>query len=529
MILIDWIIVILYIILLVGSSYFIGKKQKNQEDYFLGSKSVPSWQIGTSMAANQVSAISLVGAPAFIALKQNGGLKWLQYELAIPLAMIFLIIYLVPAIRKNLSLTIYEYLEIRFGTFIRLIISIIFLLSRSLATGVALLATSYVTSICINIPLTKTIILIGLISLIYTALGGIMADIYSDIAQMAVLWISSICLIIILLQKLHWKVIFHVNSIDRLQIFNLSGFGITSQSSYSLWPMLLGGFFLYISYYGCDQSQAQRLLAAKTDKEAQKSLLINSLIRYPLVLTYCFIGVLLIPFLANNPEFSNVVTKQKPDLLMPYFFNSHVPSGLLGLLIAGIFAASMSSLDSAINSLSASLWNDIIIKIKGSLQLLDDKTKIYISKFITIIWGVICTIAAIQFSQSTETVIELVNKIGSAFYGPIAGVFTLGFFIKRCRHIDAIGAFISGFLCNISLWLFAPHVSWLWWNLSGFSITLITGFILSFIKNKTPVSHDQKPQIKLHVTNKYIYILTIWFFIIIISSLLIEKMIIHFT
>ena len=527
MIILDWIVLSLYIIAVVAMSYFIGRKQKNQSDYYLGGRSIAPWQVGTSMAANQVSAISLVGAPAFIALKTDGGLKWLQYELAIPLAMIGIIIFLVPVFRSTGGITIYQFLEKRFGRATRSMLSLVFLVSRSLATGVALLATAYVTSICIDLNLTMTIIIIGIISLLYTCLGGIKADIYSDILQLIILWGSAFAVIGIILYNIEGVVSFINTDLPRLQVFDLQATGFKAGETFSLLPMVLGGFFLYISYYGCDQSQAQRLLTTSDNDGAQKSLLTNSLIRFPLVLTYCSIGVLMIPFLHQNPEFAQKLGDVKPDQLMPYFFNDYVPAGLLGLIIAGIFAASMSSLDSNINSLSAATWEDFLVKIVPSLENIEEKRKVYFSRCITVIWGLFAIGAAVLFDASSDTVIELVNKIGSAFYGPIAGVFILGILTRRVGQGASLIGFISGLTVNLMVWLNFESVSWMWWNLIGFFVTVVLGLMSSFVVKRGKVTEDYGTGISLknilaQVPKGYVVGLVVWFVVIVGISVGVE-------
>ncbi len=527
MLLLDWIIVLLYIFFILGISFFIGRSQKDQDDYYLAGRKVPPWQIGSSMAANQVSAISLIGAPAFIAVKETGGLKWLQYEMAIPLAMIFIIIFLVPLLRSTGGITIYQYLEKRFGIETRFTLSFIFLISRSLATGVALLATSYVTSVCIGLPLLETIIIIGLISFIYTSMGGIKADIISDIIQLVVLWISSIAIIFILLNLLNWDISFADNAADRLYIFDLKSTGIGDGNSFSFWPMLFGGFFLYISYYGCDQSQAQRLLATDENRKASKSLVINSLIRFPLVLTYCTVGILLILFMGKNPEFTDKILSLPPDYLIPHFINDYIPAGLVGLIVAGVFAASMSSLDSAINSLSAATWEDFLVKIFPDLDEIKDRKKVTLSRIITIFWGIFTIAAAVFMAEGADTVIELVNKIGSAFYGPIAGVFILGIILKRKGQFPALGGLISGMTVNIILWLGFSSVSWMWWNLTGFCMTVISGIVMGAIFKGEPLKRDDSEEITFSgllesSPKNMITALVLWFAIIIISSYLIH-------
>ena len=364
MALIDWIILFSYIAFILALGWWVGRKQKSQEDYYLGGRSMPSWQIALSVMATQVSAISLIGAPAFIALKTNGGLVWLQYEFAIPLAMILIMIILVPMYHRTRATTIYEYLENRFGKTTRMFISAVFLLSRGLGSGVMLLATAIVTAVCLDWDLSQTILLIGLVAIVYTTFGGIVADIYSDIIQLFILWGGAILTIILIWMNIDasdLSLIF--NQPERLKIFDFQSTGLGDGQTFGFWPMLIGGFFLYLSYYGCDQSQAQRLLTTATDKEAKKSLMINGIFRYPLVLTYSAVGLLLIPFLYANPDFASKLTGQQPDFLVPYFLIEYMPAGLLGLIVAGFFAASMSSIDSALNSLSAASFKDFLVKI----------------------------------------------------------------------------------------------------------------------------------------------------------------------
>ncbi|MDX9819298.1 MAG: hypothetical protein RBT16_10320, partial [Desulfococcus multivorans] len=186
---VNWIIVGAYIAFMLWLGYRVGRTQESQEDYYLGGRAVPFWLVGSSLMANQVSTISLIGAPAFIALREGGGLIWLQYELAVPLAMIVIIMVLLPVYWRRGGTTIYEYLEGRFGPPSRLAMGFFFLVNRSLGAGVILLATSYVASALLGLGIGPTILLVGAVSLAYTSLGGIRADIYSDLLQLVILWI----------------------------------------------------------------------------------------------------------------------------------------------------------------------------------------------------------------------------------------------------------------------------------------------------------------------------------------------------
>lgn len=520
----DWMVIASITALVIGMSWLVGRRQKNQSDYYLGGRSIPFWLAGASLAANQVSAISLVGAPAFIALKTGGGLRWLQYELAIPLAMLFIISFLLPAYSRLGGATIYEYLEHRFGKTSRYALGFVFLLSRSLGAGVVLLATSYVAGVFLGFELRITILLIATVALIYTVFGGIRADIYTDLLQLVILWLSSAACIVVLAVLLcgDWSI--PAAAAERISIFEFESTGLGDGETFSFWPMLFGGFFLYISYYGCDQSQAQRLLAAGGADGARKALVFNALVRFPVVLTYCAIGVLMIPFLARTPDFAETLRSLPPDYLMPHFFTRYLPTGLLGFVVAGMLAASMSSLDSAINSLSAVTWEDFARRLYPRLEFMSDRWKLISSRLITLFWGCFSTAFALRIAGGSETVIELVNKIGSAFYGPVAGVFALGIFTRRAREAHAMAGFAAGFGLNILLWMFFEGaVSWMWWNLGGFALTLATGSLGSIIASKdrsiTPPGTDPEAALPPRGTAP----LLAWFIVIVAFCALAER------
>jgi SSS family solute:Na+ symporter len=528
---IDWTILFLYILLIIIMSWFIGRRQKSQDDYYLGGRSMPAWQIALSVMATQVSAISLIGAPAFIALKANGGLVWLQYEFAIPLAMMLIMLILVPLYHKTRAITIYEYLERRFGQTTRLLISAVFLLSRGLGSGVALLATGIVTAVCLEWPLAQTILLIGVVSIIYTTFGGIVADIYSDIIQLVILWLGSFAAIFLLSTMLDSSALDIITSqSERITVFNFSATGLGDGQTFAFWPMLIGGLFLYLSYYGCDQSQAQRLLTTKNVKEAQKSLLINGMMRFFLVLTYCAVGILLIPFLVQNPEFAAKLAGKQPDFLIPYFLVEYMPTGILGILIAGFFAASMSSIDSALNSLSAASYQDFLLKIKPELAGISNQSQVRFSRLLTIFWGVVATLFALQMIGGSETVLELVNKIGSAFYGPILATFWLGMLTRRGTQTGAVIGLVTGVGFNIFLWQFyGSTVSWLWWNVFGFGITFGIGYLVSSIKTEPEIEDRNvfilnRADFLFYLHEKKYYVILFFIFVVILGlSYMIEQ------
>ena len=528
MALIDYIIVALYVALVIGLSAWVGKRQKNKEDYFLGGRAMAPWQVALSVVATQVSAISLIGAPAFIALRKGGGLVWLQYEFAIPLAMMIIMLLLVPLYHATGAITIYEYLERRFGRTARTTLSGVFLLSRGLGSGVALLATGIVVSACMGLDLWETILLIGLVSVIYTTFGGIVADIYSDIIQLFILWGGALLMVGIIWSDLGAGALSSLqHHADRMMVFDFSHTGFFDGATFSFWPMLFGGLFLYLSYYGCDQSQAQRLLTTPNAKKAQKALMINGVLRFPLVLTYSAVGILLIPFIDTHREFLNTLVGKKPDFLVPQFMVQYVPQGFLGLLVAGIFAASMSSIDSAMNSLSAATYQDFLIPIRPKLARLSPKAQVRLGRLLTALWGAFAVGFALLMIKGPETVLELVNKIGSAFYGPILAVFFLGMLTRRVMQRGAVVGLISGVVFNMLLWLFFREtVSWMWWNVTGFAVAFSAGLIVDARtkpeKMEKTLEWDLKTFLKSPAAKKYSIVLLVAFVLIIAISAMIE-------
>ncbi|MCX8124605.1 MAG: sodium/solute symporter [Spirochaetes bacterium] len=516
MALIDWVIIVVYSICVVGIGYVVGKRQKNQADYYVASQKASSWLTGASLAANQVSAISLIGVPAFIAMKQNGGLTWLQYELALPLSMIFLILFVIPTFRSYKSFSIYEWLHRRFGLSTRVILAIVFLLSRSLATGVAIVATSYVVSVLIGINLYISIIAISLVSLIYTSIGGILADIYTDVIQFIVLLFSTtiFCIVIIYVINGH---VWYIIDYQRLKIINYSSVGITDGNTFTLAPMLCGGLFLYISYYGFDQSQAQRFLSCENINAAQNAAIINIMLRFSIVLLYSFLGFLLLLLLSIDTTLQTILSNKKPDMLVPVFIKHYIPSGLKGVVVSGILAASMSSMDSAINSLSAITYNDVIKMIYPKVDFINDKTKLLISRLLTIVWGIITTLFAVNFAGSSETVVELVNKIGSLLYGPICAVFIVGMISnKKIHQSTVVAGFITGILVNVYIWQFLPSVSWMWWNVTGFFAAIGFPYIFSIFTDSGYVD-DSSYNLKIVSSSVWFKVIALgmWFIAII--------------
>ena len=456
-----------YLAAVLAMAWAIARRQRTGTDYFLAGRAMRGAPLGASILANQASAVSLIGAPAFVALREGGGLRWLQYELALPLAMLLLIAFLLPALRSVPGSSIYAYAERRFGRGTRRAVAAAFLLSRGLALGVVLYASAQVVAAATGIGLGAAILAVGLFSVAYTSVGGIVADIWSDVLQLALLWLGTLGAALFLLGR---PGVVEAIPAERLRAL-VPGLGSQAES-FALGPMLLGGLFLYLSYYGCDQSQAQRLLTARDDRAARRALLLNGLLRFPLVLTYCGFGLLLAGLVGSDPDFAARLAGRPPDSLVPVFIVGYLPTGLRGLLVAAILAAAMSSIDSALNSLAAVTLEDVLGREAG-------KQSVWVGRVTSLAWGTFAILAGLACARSGTGVLELVNLVGSVFYGPLLGVFTLGVLAPAVRGRHAVAGMAAGLGTNLGLALAAPTISWLWWNPAGWLATMTAGLALA--------------------------------------------------
>ncbi len=316
-----------------------------------------------------------------------------------------------------------------------------------------------------------SLLAVGLFSVFYTSLGGIAADIWSDVLQLVVLWVGTFASAVYLLWRHGWGLVAAI-PMERVHALDVGSLGITDGQTFGFWPMLFGGFFLYLAYYGCDQSQAQRLLAAKNDKAARRVLLLNGLFRFPLVLSYCLFGLLLAGLLQVDPLFATTMSSRPMDSLVPTFMATYLPIGLRGLLMAALLAAAMSSIDSALNSLAAVTLEDVFGKAP-------ERQSVWTGRGVSLLWGLFAVVSGLLFARAGTGVLELINQVGSVFYGPVLAVFLMGVLAPGVRGTSALIGLLLGLVANIALARLAPGVSWLWWNPAGFLLALGAALTIS--------------------------------------------------
>jgi Na+/proline symporter len=363
------------------------------------------------------------------------------------------------------------------------------------------------------------------------------AVVYSDVIQMIVLYCGILIATVYAIYLTGGiSEVFSLIPEDKSLVLDFSHHGFGDGKTFAFWPMLIGGFFLYVSYYGCDQTQVQRELSSKDLDDTNMSLFVNGIFRFPLVLTYIFLGTALVAYIAKHPEFLNLLKTSdgniEYNLAVPTFVLQYLPHGIIGLIFVALFSAAMSSLDSTINSLSALTMRDVIERFFIKSQI-SKKTELFLSRITTIFWGILCIIFAFFVGGISQSIIESINKIGSLLNGSILAAFLLAILTKRANGYGAVSGIIVGFLVNIFLWIYYPEISWMWWNAIGCLVTFGIGYTVSIVVKaeqnysliKNLIFNKNQREFFQYKRNWPVYysILTVYFFIIIIICYFIQK------
>ena len=556
----DWIVMLGFLIFIVVYGTWKSRKSRNITDYLLANKSAQWYTIALSIMATQASAITFLSTPgqAYI-----DGMRFVQFYIGLPIAMIVLSITAVPLFYKLNVFTAYEYLEDRFDLKNRALGSTLFLIQRGLATGFTIFAPALIFSALLGWPLDWTIVVIGVLVVIYTASGGTDAVNKTHMLQMTVIFTGMIAAFIMIFRLLPDD----VSLLDagyiagKMGKLNTIDFSFNLDDRYTFWSGLIGGTFLALSYFGTDQSQVQRYLAGNSISDTRIGLLLNGIIKVPMQFFILLIGVMVFVFYqfvpppiyfnpvekqeiaqsALSEEFSSLETvynqyheekrvaiqnlltaidtdnsvdtdyyrdkiaeingnahairDEAVDLIKAnnpesdgndtnYIFLSFViaflPAGLIGLVLAAILSASMSSTAAELNALASTTVIDIYKRI--FVPAASEKHYLMISKLATIIWGALAIFFAL-FANRLGSLIEAVNILGSLFYGTILGIFLVAFYIKK---INGNAVFIAAIIAEIFvlLFYFFSNIPYLWFNFIGCVLVIVIAAVLEFFLTK---------------------------------------------
>ncbi|HEX9927678.1 MAG TPA: sodium:solute symporter [Pyrinomonadaceae bacterium] len=549
----DWAVVAAYLIYVIWDGIRMTKHSGSTEGYFLANRSLPWWAVGLSVMATQLSAITLVGTTG---QAYSDGMRFLQFYYGLPLAMVILCITAVPFFYRAKVFTAYEYLEKRFDSKTRSLTSFFFLISRGLGVGVVIAAPSVILSIVLGWSEVATIFAMGLTTTIYTMVGGVQAVTWTDVKQMIVIFFGLFICLFIIISQFPAEVsvadgLFLAGATGRLETIDWR-FDLTEK--YTIWSGVIAALFLFLSYFGCDQSQVQRFLTAKSVSQGRTSLLMSAFLKIPMQFLILLVGVLVFVFyqFATPPMIFNPVESAKVEqteqyqtlknqyetahasreqaalafaenrsdearqsylnadkqfnetrknalnfvkessgnksftdvnYVFPMFVVQNMPMGVIGLIIAAIFAAAMSSISAELNALATATTIDFYRR--HFKKEATDREYVRFGRIATFFWGIFACIVA-MYATNLGSLIEVVNKFGSFFYGSLLGVFVLAIGVKRARSRGAFWGLLFGIA---SVWIASiyTNIEFLWFNVIGCLATVLAGYLISLT-----VSEDSK-------------------------------------
>jgi len=476
----DWIIVVLYLIGVAIFGIISGGKQRSTSDYFLGARQVPWLAVCFAVVATETSALTFLSIPG-VAYATN--LNFLQLTFGYILGRIIVSFVLLPAYYKGELATAYQFLGIRFGKKIRNFASIVFMLTRLAADGVRLFTTAIPLAIILkssgqlaNWSDTQiyivSIAIVSFVTFLYTFIGGVRAVIWMDVVQMFIYIGGAISAIIVLSLKIDGGISQVLNfASEKFKIINW-GFDKPLNEfftqPYTLFASLIGGAFLSMASHGADQLIVQRLLTTNSLKNSQKALITTGFIVAVQFFMFLFLGLMLYTFYNG--------AKMNPNEVFADFIVKYMPSGISGLIIAGLFAAAMSTLAGSMSSLASSAMIDIYKPYFGKDN--DEKKELLISRIITAIWAVLLVGSAMFFMKTERTVVELALSIASFTYGGLLGSFLLGALFKKVNEIDALIGFVFGIAVMIYV-ILNTKIAWTWHTFIGAGATILVGNLIS--------------------------------------------------
>jgi len=489
----DIAVILVYLAVVVGKGVVLSRKQHNIDDYFLAGRSMSFWVVGISIIASLLSAITYMGAPTE-AYKYD--LKFSLSLLCIPLVTPIVIYVFLPFYYKLKLYTAYEYLEKRFALPVRVIASVFFIFWRMGWMALVIFAPSLAIATLLNIDWRICVIAIGTASTVYTVLGGMTAVIWTDVIQFIVLYGGALAIIVVAILRTDGGLDYMWTSALQNEKLAILDWSWDPFKRITTWAIILGSSVGALAAYATDQVAIQRYLTTKNFKEAKKSLVFHAAVIVPISYIFYLMGTMLWAFYHQKPELLAGFDMEHADSILPFFIVQQLPVGVRGVLIAALFAATMSSIDSGINSITTTTivdFYDGIFKRKYT-----EAAHLRLARSWTVVWGLVVTAMAIAAGSWGKTLVEMANTVSGLFCGPLLGIFLLGMLTKRANWqgvllgacvgfpavlVTAFGSKICGaFGPDTSAWLVTSQlgkVSWPYYPTIGCGLTMLFGYIFS--------------------------------------------------
>lgn len=477
----DLVIIVVYMLGTLGVGWWFSRKQRNIRDYFLSGNDTPWWALMGSIVATETSTVTFISVPAFAFAANAGGIggnfTFLQIVIGYLIGRLVIVALFIPLYFKGELFTVYQVLDQRFGGRVKRTAASLFLITRSIADGIRLFLTAIVLVALTGWADPVSILIIGVVTIAYTYLGGMAAVIWTDAIQLVVYLVGAVAAAFVLLGQIPggWSEVVAVgNEFNKFTLFDFT-FDLTR--SYTFWAGVIGGAFLTTATHGTDQLMVQRYLSARSARQATAALLTSGLVILAQFALFLLIGVMLFVYYQQAGSLPPEVAA-KADRVFPHFIVTQLPNGLIGLVVAAIFAAAMSTLSGSLNSLSATAVTDFYRPLFAPDK--SEKHYLNVSRWLTAGWGgVQITVAMIAIAMQGRGV-DAVLAVASFTNGPILGLFLLS---TLTRHVGPKGALIgvvTGIACMTFVWL-QLEISWQWYVLIGSTITFAAGSLASLL------------------------------------------------
>lgn len=480
----DYLIFFVYLAASVGIGIWFSRGQQSLDDYFLAGRNMNRFVVAMTILAALFSGISYLAGPSEV---YTSGFSFAWILLSFFIATPFTAIWLLPHFYNSRYITVYHYLEERFSLAVRLFASGLFILRVSLWLAAATYAPALALKEVTGMPLWFTICITGLVTTVYTMLGGMKAVIWTDVMQLFVLFGGQMLIVFVAATKVHGGLGGIWDTCVANHRFDLS-FSFDPRERLTFWSIIIGGSFLNLVQMATDQVSVQRYLTAGSLREAQRSLWIKLWMVLPVLVLFYGTGLVLYAFYQQHGDPISAGKIARGDQILPYFVITQLPAGLPGLLIAAIFAASMSTVSAGVNSLTSATLCDFYQRLTPPAQV-DEKRLIVMARWLTLLYGVLVTAAAFGISAMKTNLVESVNSIIGLVGGPLLGLFLLGVFTRKVDSRGALSGCAAGFLVLIFLFFYktapAPDakpttlVSFLWFTMIGCLITMAVGWLAS--------------------------------------------------
>jgi SSS family solute:Na+ symporter len=498
MALLDLLLIVFYLLAMIGIGVYFSRKNKSSAQFTTASGAIPGWALGLSFYATFLSAITFLGDPG-----KSFGSNWnpFVFSLSIPLAAIVATKWFVPFYRESGEISAYTHLEKRFGGWARSYAMVCFILTQLARMGTIFYGIALTLNALTGIDMRLIIIVAGLCIILYTVLGGMEAVIWTEVIQAVLKTLGAGMILYLITLKTPLSTIIETGF--REDKFSLGSFNLDFQTS-SFWVILLYGFFINLTNFGIDQNYIQRYHTASNRRDASMSIWLCVLYYVPVSFLFFFIGTALYAFYGDNPalilELKQQVSIEKNipletlkasdygDRVLPFFMKTQIPTGFLGLLVAALMSAGMSTMSSGMNSSATVFLKDIYLRYINPVA--DEKKQFRVLLFATACMGGLGIVFGISMI-GVKSLLDVWWKLSGIFAGGMLGIFLLGFLAKKAANFDAKIAAILGviliagmsFKDNLPYYLQIPLDAKMTVVLGTVSIVGI-GYLLAKIRSK---------------------------------------------